>query len=75
MKWKPIEAAPKDGTPILVKFKKDLSEYSETLKTWEGRCAVMNNRNNAGNWSFAAPVGQGGFPDAWFEGWKLLEEV
>lgn len=61
----PMAVAPKDGTPVLLKFKDDLSEYH---KVWEGMFFVGRSRGDIMEWGFAAPVGMGGFPDIWFEG-------
>lgn len=78
--WQPISTAPKDGTSILLKFKDDLSAYygsfEERMKGWEGLCfvgrAYREERHHIMGWGFAAPVGNGGFPDAWIEGWMPL---
>ena len=74
----PMETAPRDGTPILVKIKADLSPFGIAPENREGAgafCglkAVMCNRGDISGWSFAAPVGQGGFADPWLEGWWPL---
>jgi len=68
--------APKDGTPILLKFKDDLSQYDKcdhySMAKWNGLYFVGRNRGDIMEWGFAAPVGQGGFPDAWLDGWLPL---
>lgn len=76
--WKTMESAPKK-TPVLLKFKDDLSQhygtFADRMKGWEGLCFVgqsFYDDHELMGWSFAAPVGTGGFPDAWMEGWRLL---
>lgn len=74
--WLPMQDSPKDGTPVLLKLKDDLSQYStdtDWLDTWNGMQFVGCREKSAFAWSFAAPVGCGGFPDPWFVGWKPLE--
>jgi hypothetical protein len=69
--WRDISTAPKDGTPVLLKFKDALSP---NLDGFAGRQFVGSNRDNYMLWSFAAPVGCGGFPDDSLEGWKPLSD-
>lgn len=64
---KPIGTAPRNGTPVLVRIRKDLD--LERMKRFRGLYAVMRNRDDHWGWSFAAPVGMGGFPDDWLDGW------
>lgn len=77
---RPMDEAPKDGTPVLVKIKDDLSEYGVTPNDFGntyafcGLHAVMRSRGDIHDWCFAAPVGRGGFPDAWLDGWWPLPE-
>lgn len=74
----PMKDAPKNGTPVLVKIKDDLSEYGVkpgrigNAHGFSGLFAVMSNRGDEMEWWFAAPVGRGGFPDAWMDGWWPL---
>ncbi len=65
----PIESAPRDGTPVLARFERNLpeacSEFSEIT-------AVLRDRGDGSSWCFAAPVGHGGFPDEFLAGWFPL---
>jgi hypothetical protein len=79
MDWKPIETAQKDGTPVLMCFKKTLPPDPIAAEMWGGLQAVMRHTGVKPDgfdigWQFAAPVGHGGFPDDWFEGWQPLPE-
>lgn len=69
--WHDISTAPKDSTPILVRLKDTLPDRQEN---WVGRAFVASHPGLADDdfdigWSFAAPVGMGGFPDEWIAGW------
>lgn len=77
----PMDSAPKDKTPLLMKLKDDLSPYNRMADDWhtrwQGRWIVAAHPGIADDgfdigWSFAAPVGHGGFSDAWFDGWMHL---
>lgn len=78
MPIRPMKDAPKDGTPVLVKIKDDLSSYGVTPGSFGGThafcglSAVMCNHGDIHAWRFAAPVGRGGFPDEWLDGWWPL---
>jgi hypothetical protein len=77
--WQPIETAPRDGSPVILLLRDDiypvLRPEREDLKPWNGIAAVMRSRGDVSAWCFAAPVGQGGFPDEWMVGWQPLPET
>jgi len=76
-----IREAAKNGEPILAKFRDDiyptLHPAREDLERWNGRWAVIHHNGLAPDgfdigWMMSAPVGSGGFPDEWIEGWTPL---
>ena len=73
-----MSEAKKDGTPILLYIKNPIPrEGRDDLRVWDGRVFVGRHPGLASDgfdigWNFAAPVGHGGFPDDWFEGWLPL---
>lgn len=76
-----IGAAPKDRTPILAKFRDDIypgiRPGRDDLEPWNGRWVVIHHPGVTADgfdigWSVSAPVGNGGFPDEWIEGWMPL---
>lgn len=74
---RPISEAKKDGSRILVVLKNPIPSDSEYLRRWDGLPFVAQHPGLAEDgfdigWSFAAPVGQGGFPDDWIDGWIPL---
>lgn len=75
---KPIAAAPKDGSRILVRLKNPLPvQGRDDLEYWHGVPFVARHPGVSEDgfdigWGFAAPVGQGGFPDDWIECWWPL---
>jgi len=79
--WQPIETAPKNGTPVLLRFKDSLRAFDTSdefrLERWQGLAFVGRHSGHTRNdydmgWAFAAPVGHGGFPDAWLVGWMAI---
>lgn len=80
--WQPIETAKKNRQPILAKFYDDiyprLRPERDDLKRWNGVQVVLRHPGVSDDgfdigWGVAAPVGCGGFPDEWIEGWKPLD--
>lgn len=65
--WQDIATALKNGVPVLLKFKAALPSRVENFA---GIVFVGCNRGNLSEWQFAAPVGMGGIPDEWLEGWQ-----
>lgn len=79
--WRPIETAPKDGTIIWAKLRDDiypvLKPGRDDLVRWNGVQIPLRHPGLAEDgfdigWSVAAPVGHGGFPDEWVEGFRPL---
>jgi len=73
----PMRDAPRDGTPILLRFADRLEEIRSDLEQWNGLVFIGRNRAEQGgsdDWGFAAPVGVGGFPDHMLQGWAHLGE-
>lgn len=75
--WKPIEEAPKDGTIIWAKFRNDIYQTicpdRKDLERWNGVQVPL--KFDGMYWGVAAPVGMGGFPDEWIEGWVNTPEA
>lgn len=73
--WMPIERAPKNGVCVLLKLKDPIPEPAHLdLYRWSGIIFVARHTGfEEAGWQFAAPVGQGGFPDRWIAGWLPLE--
>lgn len=78
MSMRPMSEAPRDGTPVLVKIKDDLTPWGIEpgsfggTDRFAGLHAVMRNRGDIMDWCFAAPVGRGGFSAEWLDGWWPL---
>jgi hypothetical protein len=75
--WQPMSSARKDGTPVLLKLKDGISKDRRDLRYWDGVTFVGRHPGVESDgfdlgWQFAAPVGQGGFPDDWFDGWHPM---
>jgi len=77
--WQPMATALKNGTRYLLKLKNPVPEPGrDDLRPFDGLEFVGRHTGLAEDgfdigWSFAAPVGMGGFPDHWFVGWRPLE--
>ena len=79
--WWPIDdpehPAPRDGTRILVVLRNPIPLDRGDLRAWDGVPFVARHPGVPVDgfdigWNFAAPVGQGGFPDEWIAGWRHL---
>lgn len=72
--------AKKDGTSYLLKLKNPIPKDRADLRAWDGLIFVGRHPGLADDgfdlgWNFAAPVGQGGFPDDWFVGFQEIEHL
>lgn len=72
---RPMSDAPKNRTPVLLQVKASLPR--DDLRRWEGLQFVGHHSGNWDDgfdpgWNMSAPVGHGGFPDEWFDGWRPL---
>ena len=75
MKWQPIETAPHDNTPILLKFKPGIELKNFPALNWEIWDSIQfvgRSSPKELSWRFAAPVGFGGISDEWLMGWLPL---
>ena len=66
-----METAPRDGTPVLLKYKTDieLKKYNKEIHE-KHRIFIGWNTGDLCEWGF---LGTGGIPDAWLEGWAQIE--
>lgn len=81
--WRPIETAPKDGTPCLILTKHPIGylhgEMPEGLHPLWARAVVAYNEDHnphgyTTDWSLAGPFGRGVGTDDFIEGWQPLPE-
>jgi hypothetical protein len=81
--WRPISEAVKGGPAIWARLRADISARTgrPSLNTWDGVQVPLSHPGTYTDeegrvwdhgWSVAAPVGHGGFPDDWIEGWVPL---
>lgn len=80
---KPMSSAPRDGTPVLARFRSDLgrdprvhSVISHEQRRWSGKWNVIYYSGTSPDgydfgWLINAPVGVCGFDDAEFDGWMM----
>ena len=76
---KPMADHPKDGTPVLARFRNDLSHIRADLDRIAGRWVVVRHEGVKadgwdGGWNLAGPFGCDGIPDDWFIGWQALPD-
>jgi len=74
--WQDISTAPKDGTTIIARMRKDIVEVTgrEDLKKWAGKTISLvhcgyTDKGTDLDWNISGPVGYGGIPDEWIEKW------
>ena len=77
--WRPISEARKDRTRYLLKLK-PASEFPDHAKRWGSEVFVGLHNGLAEDgfdigWAVSSPVGCGGFPDAWIEGYQEIPGV
>jgi hypothetical protein len=65
-----MASAPRDRRPVLLRVKAE--GIPERSSHFAGVQFVGKFNGQYSMWCFAAPVGQGGFPDEWFDGWMPL---
>lgn len=75
---RPMSEALKNGKPVLARMKDPIPRPGrDDLERWNGIWVVIRHHGVAsdgfdGGWQVAAPVGSGGLPDDWFDGWAPL---
>lgn len=78
--WRPISQAMKGGPAIWARLRDDIHEITgrADLSHWSGLQVPLRHpgpytdddgRDRDHGWTVAAPVGHGGIPDAWIDGW------
>lgn len=81
--WQPINTARKDGAVIWGRLRSDIYPNMcpdrNDLERWNGVQVPLRHHGLEEDgfdigWSVAAPVGCGGFPDCWIEGWMPMPE-
>lgn len=72
--FRPMECAPVDGTPALLRFKSS-SQLPDRAEAFAERWFVGRYTGEFTLWSFAAPVGHGGIPTEWLECWMPTPEA
>lgn len=77
--WLQIKDAPRDLTPVLAVLRLDISKICARpdLDAWNGLQVVLchpgvHEDGFDPGWHVSGPVGQGGIPDRWIEGWQPL---
>lgn len=75
-----MATARKDGTSYLLKLVDRIPRDREDLRRFDGLQFVGRHPGLADDgfdigWQFAAPVGCGGFPDEWLQGFQVLQST
>ena len=66
---RPMGSAPKDRSPVLLRFKAEIPQRPDMTEQYASRWIVGCSAGDYMEWSLAGPFGCGGFPDDWFDGW------
>lgn len=77
--WRSIDSAKKNGSPVLLLLKDPIPARSDDEHLhildgaqFVGRHPGLTRSGFDSGWNFSAPVGYGGIPDYWIEGWMPL---